>query len=177
MNALVAFTKLSGKQIYLQPFATTDITPEYISWLNDPRVVRYSNQRFVTHTATLCQRYFESFGGTSNLFISIRTKENDQAVGTMTAYIAPHHGTADVGIMIGQSALWGRGIGQDAWNALLDWLAGQAGIRKITAGAMSGNVPMIKIMERAGMLHEATRARQELLDGQPQDLLYFARFS
>jgi ribosomal-protein-alanine N-acetyltransferase len=176
MNALAALTKVSGKQTYLQPFAATDITPEYIAWLNDPLVVRYSNQRFIRHTEASCQRYFGSFSGSPNLFLSIRMKEDDLAVGTMTAYIAPHHGTADIGIMIGRSSVWGRGVGQDAWNTLLGWLVGQPGIRKITAGAMSSNISMIKIMEKSGMQHEATRARQELLDGEPQDLLYFARF-
>ena len=94
----------------------------------------------------------------------------------MTAYVSPFHGTADVGIMVGRSSVWGRGIGQDAWETLLSWLFEQAKIRKVTAGTMRSNVAMVRIMERSGMMHEATRAGQELLDGIPQDLLYFAKF-
>ena len=176
MTSLTLFTKLTGKQVFLQPFALTDITPEYIGWLNDPLVVRYSNQRFITHNQASCQRYFSSFRDSPNLFISIRMKENDLAVGTMTAYTTPYHGRANVGIMIGHRSLWGRGVGHDAWVTLVNWLAEQACIRKISGGAMSCNVSMIKIMEKSGMLHEATLTGEEMLDGVPQNLLYFARF-
>ena len=36
---------------------------------------------------------------------------------------------------------------------------------------------MVKIMEQSGMELEAVRSRQELIEGQPVDLLYFARFA
>jgi ribosomal-protein-alanine N-acetyltransferase len=176
MSALTAFDALSGEGVRLRAFTFADITPEYVAWLNDPLVVRYSNQRFITHTEVSCRRYFEGFGGTPNLFLSIRMKADDMPVGTMTAYVAPHHGTVDIGVMIGCRAVWGKGVGQDAWDTLLKWLLTQSSIRKVTAGAMRGNVAMTRIMERAGMMHEATRAEQELLDGTPQDLLYFAKF-
>jgi RimJ/RimL family protein N-acetyltransferase len=176
MSALTTFDALSGDGVRLRPFAFADITPEYVAWLNDPVVVRYSNQRFITHTEPSCRRYFESFRATPNLFLSIRTKADDLPVGTMTAYVALHHGTVDVGVMIGRRTAWGKGMGQDAWDTLLKWLLVQSSIRKVTAGAMRSNAAMIRIMERAGMAHEATRAEQELLDGIPQDLLYFAKF-
>ena len=36
---------------------------------------------------------------------------------------------------------------------------------------------MVKIMEQSGMQLEAVRHQQELIDGQPVDLLYYARFA
>lgn len=170
------FNPLPGKLVLLAPFTLADISAEYIAWLNDPIVVRYSNQRFMQHTEASCRRYFESFTNTPNLFLSIRMRADNLAVGTMTAYVSPHHGTVDIGIMVGRSSVWGRGVGQDAWETLLNWFLAQPKIRKVTAGAMRANVAMIRIMERSGMMHESTRGEQELLDGVPQDLLYFAKF-
>lgn len=177
MTGTSVFLPLHGDKVVLKAFTTDDITPEYVAWLNDPRVVRYSNQRFLAHTEASCRRYFDSFAYTPNLFLSIRMRADGQPVGTMTAYMAPQHGTVDIGIMVGRSSVWGGGVGQDAWNTLLNWFMAQPSIRKVTAGAMGANVAMIRIMERAGMRHEATRSAQELLDGVPQDLLYFAKFS
>jgi ribosomal-protein-alanine N-acetyltransferase len=176
MRQATAFKPLLGKRMLLRPFTLADISAEYIAWLNDPLVVRYSNQRFLTHTEASCRRYFESFANTPNLFLSISMKADDLAVGTMTAYVSPHHGTADIGIMVGRRSVWGSGVGQDAWETLLNWLLTSPGIRKVTAGAMRGNAAMVRIMERSGMMHEATRAEQELLDGVAQDILYFAKF-
>lgn len=95
----------------------------------------------------------------------------------MTAYYSPHHQTVDVGIMVGQSGEWGKGLGQDAWNTLMAWLLAMACVRKVTAGTMRCNVAMLKLMERSGMVLEAVWPQQELLDGVPQDLLYFGKFS
>ncbi|MFH2135423.1 MAG: GNAT family protein [Pseudomonadota bacterium] len=170
------FNDLLGEKVLLSHFVESDITSEYISWLNDPQVVRFSNQRFVCHTEKSCQNYYDSFANSPNLFICVRTLNDNVAVGTMTAYVSPHHETVDIGIMIGRRSVWGAGVGQDAWNTLLNWFIGQRRIRKVTAGAMRCNAPMIKLMERSGMKLEATRSKQELLDGVPHDILYYSKF-
>ena len=176
MNESTQF-KLLGKQVFLRHFTLTDISSDYIAWLNDPTVVRYSNQRFKKHTKTSCHSYLESFENTSNLFLSIHMQSDGLAVGTMTAYKSDPHGTVDIGIMVGRSSVWGSGVGYDAWNTLLSWFLAKPNIRKVTAGAMRANTAMIRIMERSGMMLESIRFKQELLDGVPQDLLYYAKFS
>lgn len=161
----------------MRPFVAADIGTEYIGWLNDPEIVKYSNQRFVRHTRESCLRYFHSFAGTPNMFLSVRRSADDSAIGTMTAYVSAHHKTVDIGILIGHRAVWGGGVGQDAWNTLLNWFMTQSEIRKATAGTMRCNTGMVKLMERSGMTLEAVRPAQELLDGVPQDMLYFGKFS
>ena len=167
---------LSGQRVMLRPFTQAEITEQYIRWLNDPIVLKFSNQRFVFHDRASCLRYLESFAGTDNLFLSVFRLENNKPIGTLTAYISRHHGTADVGIMIGDRTVWGRGYGQDAWNTLTNWLIAEARIRKLTGGTVACNRAMVKLMERSGMKLEAVRKAQEIIEGQPQDLLYFAKF-
>jgi ribosomal-protein-alanine N-acetyltransferase len=157
-------------------FTTKDITTEYIAWLNDPQVVKYSNQRFICHTEESCQSFLRSFDNSDNIFVNIRMQENELAIGTMTAYVSRQHETVDIGIMIGDCSVWGRGLGQDAWNTLLNWFINQRRIRKATAGTMRCNRPMIKLMERSGMSLEAVRTRQEMFDGNPQDMLLYQKF-
>lgn len=177
MKLPATFTTLKGEKVDLRPFTEAEITSAYLGWLNDPRVTRFSNQRFRRHDQASSQAYLASFSDSDNLFISIRSRANDCAIGTMTAYINRHHATADVGLLVGDPGSWGRGYGQDAWNTLGNWLLDVVGIRKLTAGAAAGNVAMVRIMERFGMKHEATRFGQELIDGAPHDLLYYAKFS
>ncbi len=170
------FDRLQGAKVVLSPFSVEDITDEYVAWLNDPEVVKYSNQRFVSHTLESCRRYYQGFAGSANLFVSVRSKADGTAIGTMTAYVSPHHQTVDIGIMIGCRSVWGTGMGQDAWNTLLNWFIGERRVRKVTAGTMRCNAPMVKLMERSAMTLEAIRPQQELLDGVPQDMLYFGKF-
>lgn len=171
------FDNLIGEKVVLRQFADIDITHEYIGWLNDPGVVRYSNQRFFEHTHKSCHQYLDSFADSENLFISVRGISDDIAIGTMTAYIMPQHAVVDIGIMIGNRNVWGQGVGQDAWNTLLNWFMTKRGIRKATGGAMRCNIAMIRIMEKSGMCLEAVREEQELLNGVPQDILHYCKFA
>ncbi|MEM7665453.1 MAG: GNAT family N-acetyltransferase [Pseudomonadota bacterium] len=171
------FTELSGEKVRLQPFRPGDINDAYVGWLNDPEVTRFSNQRFRTHTRKSCEAYLASFAGTDNLFVSIRDIERDAAIGTMTAYRNAHHGTCDVGIMIGNRDCWGGGYGQEAWHLLTGWLLAEGGVRKLTAGCLASNRGMVKLMERSGMVPDGVRKAQELVDGEPVDIVHYARFS
>lgn len=171
------FARLDGDKTVLSAFAAEDITHDYVSWLNDPEVVKFSNQRFRTHTHASCAAYLASFENTGNLFLKIGKKPGGVSVGTMTAYYSAAHRTVDVGIMVGRRSEWGRGLGLDAWNTLMTWLLGLDSVRKVTAGTMRCNEAMVRLMERSGMSLEAVRPQQELLDGTPQDLLYYGRFS
>lgn len=175
---------LQGERVRLRPFTAADITDAYVAWLNDPEVVRYSNQRFVRHTRESCCRYFEGFGaGSPNLFASLRVAKPDASdrgeipVGTLTAYRSLQHGTADVGILLGERAVWGQGIGLEAWRLLTDWLLTTPGLRKVTAGTLACNVAMISVAERSGMQREGVRAAQEVVNGVPTDIVYFGRFA
>jgi RimJ/RimL family protein N-acetyltransferase len=167
---------LKGEKVLLRSFTASDINEAYIGWLNDKDVVQFSNQRFLRHDRDSCLRYLASFEGTDNLFISVRRLSDDSPVGTMTAYVSSHHGTVDVGILIGDKSVWGMGYGQDAWNTLTNWLLTRDDIRKLTAGTLACNYGMIKLMERSGMHHEATRREQEIVNAQAADILYYAKF-
>ncbi|MBL8287799.1 MAG: GNAT family N-acetyltransferase [Rubrivivax sp.] len=175
---------LQGARVRLRPFTAADITDTYVSWLNDPEVVRYSNQRFVRHTRASCHRYFEGFAaGSPNLFASLRVAKADASergeipVGTLTAYRSLQHGTADVGILLGERTVWGQGIGLEAWQLLTDWLLTTPGLRKVTAGTLACNAAMLAVAERSGMRREGVRVAQEVVAGVPTDIVHFARFA
>jgi ribosomal-protein-alanine N-acetyltransferase len=169
--------ELRGPRVRLRPMRPADITPQHVGWLNDPVVVRHSNQRFVRHTRYTCRSYLGRFEGSGDLYLSARLLETDSPIGTLTAYRQLHHGTADIGILMGERGVWGQGLGSEAFRLLADWLARQPGMRKLTCGTLSVNHGMLRIAERAGFTPEAVRVAQELVDGEPADIVYFARFT
>lgn len=167
---------LEGHRVLLRPFGVSDITPTYLNWLQDPGVMRFSNQRFRTHTAETCQAYLNSFKCSPNYFLAICDRDTEVMLGTMTVYRNIHHGTADIGIMVGDRQVWGRGIGADAFGIVVTTLLDSREIRKVTAGTLAVNIGMICIMERVGMHLEATRHAQEMIEGVPVDIVYYAKF-
>ena len=167
---------LVGEKTKILPFKESDITPAYISWLNDQAVVRYSNQRFRKHDEVSSRAYLSSFAGTRNLFLSIKKIDDESSIGTLTVYVATQHQTADIGILLGEMSIWGRGYGFDAWRTISDWLLEKCRMRKVTGGTIASNTAMKSIFERSGMQLDGIRKAQELVDEVPTDVIYYARF-
>jgi RimJ/RimL family protein N-acetyltransferase len=162
-------------RLRIEPFSQEHLTPRYVGWLNDPEVVRYSEQRHRTHTLEGCRRYFESFRDTPHFFWALVVKDGPAGhIGNMNANVNVENRLADVGILIGERAAWRRGYGLEAWRAVCGYLLGAAGMRKVTAGAMAANTAMLSIMRRSGMAEDGRRIRHYLLDGREVDIVHAA---
>ena len=166
-----------GNKIYLSKFDKNLITEKYLNWLNNPKVVRYSSQRFKLHTLDSSLEYLESFENSSNLFFSVRLNGSNEFIGTMNAYISDNDKTADIGILRGEVSQWGNGLGLDCWQTLMNFLLKEKHIRKVTGGTLSCNLGMISIMKSAGMELEAVKKKQQIIEGYECDELYFSIFN
>jgi [ribosomal protein S5]-alanine N-acetyltransferase len=167
---------IDGANVKLNLFTESNITDDYLNWLNDPAVVKYSNQRFTQHTHQTSSDYLQTFVNSENLFLAIYLKENEKFVGTMSVYISTAHETADIGIMIGDRTCWRIGVGGDAWKTILNWLIDVVRVRKVTGGTLRCNAGMVNILINSGMHSDGLSIAQELVEGKAQDILYFAKF-
>ena len=168
--------ELKTDRLCLRPFTERYITPEYVAWLNDPVVTRYSDQRFKNHTLETCRDYVKSFVGTDNCFWAIFVSESERHVGNIAATVNTIHRVADVSILIGDVSHWGKGIGSEAWGCVCRYLFDDLSVRKITAGTLSCNSGMLSIIRHSGMQEEGRRIRQHVLDGKEVDVIYFGIF-
>jgi RimJ/RimL family protein N-acetyltransferase len=164
-------------RLILDPFRETDVTTDYLGWLNDRKVMRFSEQRFRSHSQESCQSYVRSFAGTPNQFLAIRDRVSGEAVGTATLYVEPEQRRGDIGILLGSPAHRGRGLGLEAWIGLLDFALHRRGLRKVAAGTLAVNEPMIRIMRRSGMAEDGRRARHVVWEDKEVDVVHAAAFA
>lgn len=167
---------IKTERLQIVPFSEVYLTSRYVSWLNDPEVVRYSEQRHRFHTLDSCRAYWLSFFDTPNLFYAIIVSDVMQHIGNINAYVDEQNQTADIGILIGEKAVWRQGYGLEAWEAVCKFLLKSPGIRKVTAGTLSVNMGMLSVMERAGMVDDGRRIRQNLWDKHEVDIVHKALF-
>jgi len=168
---------LRAGRLSLRPFAPAFLAPRYVAWLNDPEVVRYSEQRHRMHSLESCRAYVESFAGTPHHLWAIVANEPSLGhIGNLAATVDAPNAVADLAIVVGERAVWGRGYGAEAWQAACDWLLGDGGMRKVTAGTMAENKGMLAIMRKCGMVEEGRRRDQFLLEGHPVDAVEVALF-
>lgn len=167
---------LRTELVNIRMFSMDDINELYIGWLNDKEVVKYSNQRFIQHTRESCINFYDSFKQSQSLFLAIENIGDESMIGTLTIHCNTNHGTADIGILLGDKNYWGKGYAKQAWCSVVDLLSNVPNIRKVTAGTLNCNLPMIGLMEASNMKLDAIRSSQELVDGQAMDIVYYARF-
>lgn len=167
---------LRTERLRLSPFEQKHLTKRYVSWLNDPEVVRYSEQRHRTHSISSCQDFVKRFDTGPNHFWAIEEAESGTHIGNITTECDVPNSVADIQILLGDRTAWGRGYGAEAWAAVMRYLF-ETGYRKITAGTMSENHGMRRIMEKCGMAVEGVRKAQFLLNGQTVDLIHAAAFA
>jgi RimJ/RimL family protein N-acetyltransferase len=161
---------LVGAGVELVPFTPACITDEYLGWLNDRELMRYSRQRFVGHTTESALAHLALFAGTASHFWSIRLRGDARAVGTVTAHVDVRAAVADVGFLVGAR---GRGIGREACGLVLDFLFRHARLRKVTGGTVRANTAMVRIFEGWGMAAEGVQREQEVVDDRPCDVVLF----
>ena len=65
---------------------------------------------------------------------------------------------------------------KEAWLKLCDYLFAERNIRKITAGTLSVNHSMVKLMKRCGMVEDGIRRSHYLWNGKEVDMIYTALF-
>lgn len=168
---------IETERCWLRSFSETFLTARYVSWLGDPAVVRHSDQRHRRHTLESCRSYMQSFEVSPHYFMAIVAKDPALGhIGNINAYVDVHNAVADIGILVGEKAVWGQGYGSEVWSAFTRFLLNDQGMRKVTAGTMATNYGMLGIMRRCGMTIEATRRRQALWEDQEVDMVYAALF-
>lgn len=169
---------IQTERLLITSFSEEHLSDRYVAWLNDPIVVRYSEQRHRHHTQEQCRKYWEMMHTEGHILLAILLKQTPLLhIGNLSAAIDHPNQTADLAIMLGERELWGQGYGSEAWSATVDELLLNQGLRKITAGTMSKNKAMLNLMKRADMAQEGCRIGQFLLDGDIVDQIDMARFA
>lgn len=151
-------------------------TARQVSWLNDPEVMRFSEQRHREHSMDSQGRYIDLFKDGSHIWGIYRVDTRDH-IGNISAMHDKPNKVSDVGIMIGESGLWGQGYASEAWHTICNWLLAKEGgeVRKLEAGCMRDNMAMLKIIRSSGFTEEGERKNHSLLGGSPVGMVLFGR--
>jgi len=167
---------LHSDRLFIQWFGEDFLNYRYVEWLNDPEVVKYSEQRHAIHTIESCTEYYNSIKESENIFLAIIFKNSNLGhIGNISITIDSSNLVADIAIVIGEKLAWGKGVGLEAWSLVMNYLLQYTKIRKVTAGTMSVNKPMLNVMHCSGMDIECYRKEYFLWEGKFVDLVLAAK--
>ena len=164
---------ISGN-LTLKSFKEEDISPSYISWLNNKSHMRFSDQQHVRHSKESATRYLKTFLGTEHYFLAV-FENHESLIGTVTIYRNQNNDSANIGILISPDKS-GQGIGKQVFTILLERLPTLLNLYKITAGTCELNSGMISVLEKSGMELNYRISKDFKYEGGYYDNLVYAKF-
>ena len=154
-------------KIKLVKFNKKFMSERYISWLNNKELMRFSEQRFKTHTLKSCEEYLNESRKNKDLFYAIVDKSYEKHVGNIYIKIDRLNNIGDIRILIGETK---KKYGFYAWMEAIKKLK-KLNIRKITGGSIKTNKAMIKIFKKSKMKLEYTKKKHFKVNNNFYDLV------
>jgi ribosomal-protein-alanine N-acetyltransferase len=165
-------------RLVLSCLDSAHVTETYREWMSDPEVTRYLETRFSAPTVESLRSYVESMRASADsYFFGIFSRETAAHIGNIkVGPVSAIHGTAAIGLIIGDRSAWGRGYASEAIGAVSAWAFAELGLDKLTAGSYSNNRGSIRAFERNGFHIEGVqRSHVRLADGGRDDVVILGR--
>jgi len=142
-------------EIYLRPLQLDDAKISY-KWRNNPEIWKNTGSapdREITEEMEMAWMR-KVLADSSTKRFAICLKANDRYIGN--AYLSDIvNGTAEEQIFIGETELWGNGIGTRARAILYDVASAQFGIRRIVTNIRIRNIASLKSVSKLGFVEVA----------------------
>jgi RimJ/RimL family protein N-acetyltransferase len=163
---------IRGAQVFLRPAERTDI-PLFVAWLNDYETSRHLTTRAPLSVA-LEERWFDDMltrEGKDAYHFVICLLADRRPIGTAGLFgLDLLNGQAGFGIFIGERALWNRGYGTDALEAISDFGFGELRLERIWLDVFTDNARAKRSYEKAGFSVEGILRHDMYRSGRFQDV-------
>lgn len=167
---------IETSRLRLRSLHPSDVGETYLSWVNDPEIIRFLEVRFngVQKHADL-QSFVDSMSASPNNYIfGIFRKDDDRHIGNIKlGPILREHARSEIGYLIGDRSSWGKGYATEAIHRVARFGLDDLGLKKIKAGCYEANIGSAKALLKAGFEHEATVPLDSICDGRRVASLLF----
>lgn len=148
--------EIHGKRLFLRTLEASDVSDEYISWLNDPVVSRFLESRFSLSSWKSVRNFVrENLSSGDSILMGIFLQDSQEHVGNIRIYnIDGNNLSAEIGFLIGSQPNWGKGYASEAIELAVRFGSGELGIEKFTAGLIEQNIGSKRALEKVGFVVE-----------------------
>ena len=154
---------------------TPEDAPDLLRWTADPEVTRYvtwdAHRSLEEARAFLEERLRRGDGFSWGLV----PREGTGGVVGLFRYVrwAPEHARADLAYVLARSH-WGRGLATGAVREIIRFGFENMALNRVEARCAAENVASARVMQRAGMSHEATLRGREFWKGRFWDMQVYS---
>jgi len=164
---------LKGHKVHLRGLERSDLTSEYLNWLNNGEVNRYLYVGRRPSTFESLDAFYEEVRQSPNcVMFAVVEASSGKFVGTvkMEMFDAVSRVT-DLGLMIGDKKIWGKGYATEACRLAVRWSFERWNAHKVSLGLLAGNAAAARAYEKAGFVREATLKAHQYQSGKYHDVI------
>ena len=159
-----SFTLQVNERFDLKVLSPEDVSEEYVGWMNDYEVVRYTEQRFYTHTAEGVKKFVSDKLTSKTDFLFGMYYDNAHIGNIKLGPIDVFHGAADVSFIIGDKDFWGKGLAVEAIQRVIQFSFNDLKLKRLTAGYYIVNAGSKKVLEKCGFETEGAQQGRFLFE-------------
>lgn len=161
----------------LRPINVSDISRRYVDWMNDPEVVKYTEQRFTKTSESDIETYLHKIAGSPTDLLFGIFDAGVHIGNVKLGAINEWHKTATLSYLIGSKEHWGRGIASRVISKMTKIGFKELKLDKISASVYANNKASARVLEKNDFYLEATKNAQYIYDGERVDALLYSRMS
>jgi|TARA_B110000438_G_scaffold287710_1_gene320321 RimJ/RimL family protein N-acetyltransferase len=142
-----------------------DISNNYIRWMNDSEITKYTEQRYQKHSSENIEMFIEDKLKSKLDFLFGIFFENKHIGNIKLGPVKWEHLSSEISFFIGEKNFLGKGIMSAAVNKIVDFAFQELGLEKINAGYYEKNIASGKLFEKCGFNIEGVRDSNIIFEG------------
>ena len=164
--------KIIGERIFLEALDHEEFSVAYVEWMRDEEVLRYLTGRTKAYSHEELKEYIAKTNeNPSECLFGIFLKESGVHIGNIKiGGIDPMEKTANVGLLIGNKSMRGKGYATEAIELITRFAFDRLNLTRLTAGMVADNIGSFKAFIKAGYEAMEHSGRQETLNGRIVDI-------
>lgn len=164
-----------GEKVFLRSFERTDITDDYLDWVNDTRINTYILATGYPTNYERAVAYYEASQPPSAAYFAVCDIESGTHIGNARlSLIDPINRVATYGRIIGHQDYKRKGYGTDALVQLLRFGFHRLGINRIWSSAVEENIQSLGSNDKVGMVREGRLREYVYANGVFHDTIVLA---
>lgn len=170
--------ELVNEKVTLREFSLQHLhDKKYFSWLRDLDVVTplYRIEYLKPIDFASVEKYVEDLLKSPNdCFFAVHDTASQEFIGThRLGHINWRAGLADIGVMIGNKAFWGKGFGNAILKLSIPYSFKTLSLRKLTGGTPKTNLAMCHCFEKNGFVLEGVKRQELFINGEYVDHMLY----
>jgi RimJ/RimL family protein N-acetyltransferase len=163
------FKKNLSSNFFLRILQVSDISDQYINWLNSNEIMQYTEQTRTLHNKENVTAFVLSMLNSSENYLFGIFEDLNHIGNIKIGPIDLFHKTSDISYVIGDKNYWGKGIASMAIKAISEIAFSELELEKIYAGVYENNIGSIKALQKNNFAEEGHFKSDVIFNGKRID--------